>query len=139
MKKRIMCVASFVFALLIMTISVSASVQASYLIERTLGSAAAVGNGYVTFSFHIAATDEMKDLGISKIEVYSESDGYLATFRYTDSGYSDMMGHNCSSYSGNVRFPGAPGERYYAVLTFYASDGNRSDTDTYTTNSVYAR
>ena len=139
MKKRLVQILSCAFALSIIIGPVYAAADASPLITATYVSATPIGNGKVSFDFFILATNYMEDLGASVVTIWSESDGYLATFRYTDYGYEDMMGHDCIHYDSDVIFPGAPGESYYAVITFYASDGEISDTFTQTTNTAIAR
>lgn len=72
------------------------------------------GNG-ITVEFTVIAFSTMTDLGATKVEIKTASGTTVKTYNYTDAGYSDLMGHNCSSYKMTVSYPGVPGNQYYAV------------------------
>ena len=138
MKKKVMRCAALALALLMLQVSVFATAKASEVIRRTNAAAIAIGNGEVSFDFFITGTKKLEQIGVSKIEIYSKSEGLLATYRYFEDGYENMMGYNEYAYESEVVFQGEPGESYYAKLTFYAYDGTIADMDTYITNSVEA-
>ena len=47
---------------------------------------------------------------------------FLLTHTYSDPGYSYLMGHKKSSHTASVTYPGTIGEKYYAVVHFYAGE-----------------
>ncbi len=138
MKKKLMRCAALTLALLMLQVSVFATAKASEVIRRTTASAAAIGNGEVSFDFFITGTKKLEQIGVSKIEIYSKSEGLLVTYRYFDDGYEHMMGYDEYAYGNAVVYEGEPGESYYAKLTFYAYDGTIADMDTYITSSAEA-
>ncbi len=139
MKKKVMRCAALTLALLMLQVSVFATAKASEVIRRTTASAAAVGNGEVEFSFYINGTKTLEQIGVSRIDIFSESEGLLVTYRYFEEGHEDMMGYDLAAYFGTIPYEGEPGETYYAKLNFYAYDGTIADMDTFITNSVEAR
>ena len=138
MKKKLMRCAALTLALLMLQVSVFATAKASELIRRTMASATAIGNGEVSFDFFITGTKNLEQIGISRIDIFSESEGLLATYRYFDDGYEHMMGYDEYAYGNAVVYEGEPGESYYAKLNFYASDGSLTDMTTMVTDSVEA-
>lgn len=138
MKKKLMRCAALTLALLMLQVSVFATAKASELIRRTMVSATATGNGEVSFDFFITGTKNLEQIGVSRIDIFSESEGLLATYRYFDDGYEHMMGYDEYAYGNAVVYEGEPGESYYAKLNFYAYDGTLADMTSMVTDSVEA-
>ena len=63
MKKKLMRCAALTLALLMLQVSVFATAKASEVIRRTTASAAAIGNGEVSFDFFITGTKKLEQIG----------------------------------------------------------------------------
>ena len=90
----------------------------------------------VTVDCTIVGTDEMKTIGIKTVKIYSSSGTNVATYSYTTKGYEYLMGSNTGRKTASVSYTGVSGRSYYAVVTFYASDGSGSDSRTHTTKTI---
>ena len=135
MKKVLRRLLLIVLCLSFLTVpSFAASPRSSEYIMGTNAGINYKGNGKIEVAFMISATSVMTDIGASLIELYEwNDDGYsakrVATYRYTDPGYSNMMGHNDGIYSSYVTYNGTEGRKYYARVHLMA--GNSSGSDTY--------
>lgn len=78
----------------------------------------------------------MKTIGIKTVKIYSSSGTNVATYSYTTKGYEYLMGSNTGRKTASVSYTGVSGRSYYAVVTFYASDGSGSDSRTHTTKTI---
>ena len=74
----------------------------------------------------------------TKIVIKTYSGTTVKTYNYTDDGFAYLLGHNCSTYTASVSYPGFPGNQYYAVVYFKAGNSSGSETTTYTTNLATA-
>ena len=126
--------AALALTLLALQVSVLAVTNASEVIRRTNASAVAVGNGEIIFYFEIYGTKILEQVGVYKVDVFSESEGLIETYYYYQDGCEDMMAYNSNYNESNVIFKGEPGETYYGSLTFFASDGNQTDSENFITN-----
>lgn len=113
------------------------SPQASYYINSYWASASG-GTGSIKVSFSITATGQMTSLGAMYIRIYNSSGTLVKTFDgYTTSG---MLASGRYSYSSSVTYNGAvSGAKYYAVVTFEASNASGGDSGTYTTSYATAK
>ncbi|WP_394272149.1 acid shock protein [Butyricicoccus sp.] len=134
MKKIIALV--LVFALCLSVAAFAAETRASNFINSKVATASS-GNG-ITVTFTIRATGTMTDLGATKIVIKTYSGTTVKTYNYTDDGFAYLLGHNCSTYTASVSYPGFPGNQYYAVVYFKAGNSSGSETTTYTTNLATA-
>ena len=75
----------------------------------------------------------MKTIGIKSVKIYTSSGTNVATYSYTTDGYEYLMG---SDTGRKTAYTGVSGRSYYAVVTFYASDGSGSDSRTHTTKTI---
>lgn len=116
----------------------AATVQSSDYITKCSISATAAGGGKVNFGFSITGTGKMTEIGATKIEVINGYGVTVKTFRYTDNGYSYMMGANKTVHSGTVTYNGVQGSTYYAIAYFKAANSTGSDTDSITSYVVTA-
>lgn len=89
------------------------------------------GNGTITVKFSIAATGKMDSLGASVIRIKDTSGNIVKTF-YSSS-TNGMMGYNCAFHNGSVTYNATSGQKYYAVVSFKATDSTGGDYDSYTT------
>lgn len=97
----------------------------SYIFKTTVG-IVALGEGEIEVDFAVTATGKMIDVGAMCVDIYNTSGKCVKTFWYTDPGYGYMMGHNRVSQTASVFYQGVSGQRYYAIVTFYAGDLNGS-------------
>ena len=95
----------------------------SYILKTTVG-IAALGDGEIEIDFAVTAMGKMTDVGGMKVTVYTDKGQTVATYRYTDPGYEYMMGHDRFTQTASVFYQGVSGQRYYAIVTFYAGDLN---------------
>lgn len=97
----------------------------SYIWTTTVG-IVPLGSGKIEIDFSVTATGKMTDLGATRVTVYKENGTIVATYIYTDPGYGYMIGHNKSTHTASVTYQGSTGQRYYAIVTFYAGNLNGS-------------
>lgn len=97
----------------------------SYVAKTTVG-IVPLGNGKIEIDFSVTAMGKMPDVGATRVTIYREGGIVVATYIYTDSGYGYMMGHNSSTHTASVTYKGVSGQRYYAIVSFYAGDLNGS-------------
>lgn len=104
----------------------SAAPQANSYIAKTTVGIVAMGGGKIEVDFAVTATRPMPDVGATRVTIYKEGGTIVATYRYTDPGYAYMMGHNSGNHVASVTYQGVSGQRYYAIVTFYAGNLNGS-------------
>lgn len=138
MKKTIRVISLVLVVVMCLTIaSFAIEPKASLYITYTGGSA--TGGDGITVNFIIVGTGKMTTIGATKIEIKTASGITVATYRYTDVGYSYMMTSNTVSHSGSITYEDAiSGNDYYAVIYFKAGNSSGSDTDTLTTGLATA-
>lgn len=95
----------------------------SYIFKTTVG-IVPLGNGKIEVDFSVTAMGKMPDVGAMYVDIYNASGKCVKTYWYTDSGYGYMMGHNSSTHTASVTYQGVSGQRYYAIVSFYAGDLN---------------
>lgn len=104
----------------------------SYIFASSLA-VHSTGGGGLDIAFSITGTRTMDSIGALWIQLYRGSNTIsgtkVATFRYTDSAYSDLMTTNTVYHDGIIHYEGATtGSCYYAVAMFYAGYGGGEDT-----------
>ena len=98
----------------------------SYIWSTTVG-IVPLGSGKIEVDFSVTATGKrMPDIGATHVQIYTANGKCVKTYTYTDSGYGYMMGHNDYTHTATVTYQGISGQRYYAIVTFYAGDLNGS-------------
>lgn len=138
MKKKALRVVSLVLvaaALLTNTVFAAESRESKY-ISNYYGETVQLGDGLIKVTFDITGTGTMPTIGATKIDIYSLSEGKVATFEYTDEGYEYLMGSNTFYYFNFVTYQGVPGEKYFAIIKYYVGNATGGDTATYTTALV---
>lgn len=137
MSKRIL---RSISVILVIVFLVSAPVQALAAEARASAwftgygaSIVAAGNGKINVEFRVVGTGTMAKLGVSTINIYKSNGTFVKTISYTASGNGYMMGYNTAYHSGSVPYSGVAGQKYYAVVTFFAKNSSGSDTRSYTT------
>ena len=139
MNKRITRSVAFILLLCFLLSTVAfASVNSSAYIAVTSGYFTRSGND-VNIYFSIVGRHLMDEIGVSKIYLYEKNGNVWSlvyTFDSADSTYtSDMLSYNASAKADHVTYSGSSTKDYYALLYFYAADGNGSDTIHYYTYS----
>ncbi len=99
-----------------------ATVNESYTIASKWGSLEPTGNGGMEIWFSVTGTGAMKDIGAHSISLYKANGDFVVSFSPTQNGYENMMSGDTGTYSSYVTYHGVAGERYYAVITFYAEN-----------------
>ena len=92
----------------------------SYIWSTTVG-IIALGGGKIEVDFSVTGTGKpMPDIGATHVQIFSENGKCVKIYRYTDPGYDYMIGHNKFSHTAGVTYQGVSGQRYYAIVTFFA-------------------
>lgn len=80
------------------------------------------GSGKVQVWFIIDADKKMDNLGTTRIMLYESEDNATWSWvkTYTYDVYTNMMGHDRSSYSSCVEYSGVAGRYYKAYVTIWA-------------------
>lgn len=114
------------------------STQASrYIISTYAYAETGSSTGTINIQFNISANGKMTSLGASKIQIYNTSGTCVKTFYASST--SGMLGSNRYAFSSYVTYSGKSGSKYYAVVTFKASDSSGGDSCTYTTEYATAK
>lgn len=92
-----------------------------YILKTTVG-IVPMGNGKIEVDFAVTAMGKMIDVGATRVTIYDENGKSVAIYRYTDSGYGYMIGHNKYTHTASVTYQGVSGQRYYAIVSFYAGE-----------------
>ncbi len=113
--------------------AMAAEARASAWFTGYGASIVASGNGKINIEFRVVGTGTMTKLGASTIDIYKSNGTFVKTISYTASGNGYMMGYNTAFHSGSVPYSGVAGQKYYAVVNFYAKNSSGSDYRSYTT------
>ena len=90
-------------------------------------------NGTVKVYFQIVGTGTMNSIGAAQIKIKDSTGTVCATFNYKTT--SGMMSYSASAHMGNVYYyNGSASTRYYAEVTFQASNNSGTDNRTYYTS-----
>ena len=100
--------------------------QANSYIWQTKVTIVALGNGVIEVDCGITGTGRMEKIGILSIDFYKEDRTLVESHFYTEPDYGFMMTYNKIIHDAAITFQGEPGERYYAIVDFYAGKGNGS-------------
>lgn len=139
MRKKTLRIVSLVLvaAALLTNMVFAAESRESKYINAYMAMIVDAGNGMVKVNFDITGTRKLPSLGAMKIDIYSLSEGKVKTFEYTDPDYEDiMMGTDTFFYGNSVYYQGKSGEKYAALVTFYAADDKGSDIAAYSTEFI---
>ena len=137
MRKRVLT--SAISLILICALFTSFALAATLRASKYISSYNAViysSDNEITVDCSITGTGRMKTLGIKSVKIYTSSGTNVATYSYTTDGYEYLMGSDTGRKTASVTYTGVSGRTYYAVVTFYASDGNGSDSRTHTTKTI---
>ena len=137
MRKRVLTLAiSFILICSLFTsLALAATLRASKYISSYNAVIYSSGNE-ITVDCSITGTGRMKTIGIKSVKIYTSSGTNVATYSYTTDGYEYLMGSDTGRKTASVSYTGVSGRSYYAVVTFYVSDGSGSDSRTHTTKTI---
>ena len=136
--KNLRSITFFVVLTVILSMATFATQNSSAYISSTSAYFTRSGND-VNIYFSIVGRGMMDEIGVSKIYLYEKSGNtwsLVYTFDSDDPTYtSDMLSFNASAKGDHVTYSGSSTKDYYALLYFYASNSNGSDTIHYYTYS----
>ena len=78
----------------------------------------------------------MKTIGVSQIKIYRSNGQYVTTIQGSAS--NGLLINSNDAHNDIYTYTGTSGTSYYAVVTVYAYDGSRSDSQEIKTNTVRA-
>ncbi len=143
MSKRILKLISVILVIVFLTgapvYAFAAEARASAWFSGYGASVVASGNGKINIEFTVVGTGTMTMLGASTIYIYKSDGTFIKTISHTADGNDYMMGHNTAYHSGSVPYSGVAGQKYYAVVNFFAKNSSGSDTRSYTTSITTAK
>lgn len=143
MSKRILKLISVILVIVFLVgapvYALAAEARASAWFSGYGASVVASGSGKINIEFTVVGTGTMTKLGVSTIDIYKSNGTFVKTISYTASGNGYMMGYNTAFHSGSVPYSGVSGQKYYAVVTFYAKNSSGSDYRNYTTSITTAK
>ena len=135
--------AFMIFLSMLLTVSLccglsSATSRASeYISDYEANLFTGSSSGELRLDFMINVTKSCTSYGISRIRLYTEDGDFIKSI--TGSKSNGLLTGSGRTYLSDYDISATSGERYYAVVTFYASDANGSDSKTYTTNVAMAK
>ena len=140
MRKRILtsAIAIILICSLFTSFALATTLRASKYISSYNAVISPAGDGDITVECSVVGTGRMKTIGIQSIKIYNVNGTNIATYSYTTPAYEYLMGSDTGRKSASVSYSGISGRSYYAVIVFYASDGNGSDSRSYTTATIMA-
>ena len=101
------------------------------------------GNGQLSVTVDVQATDYMDEIGATKIlvlESKDDGDSWTEYRKFLPVVFPEMLKTDTVLYFDTpVSFEGTPGYDYCAIVTVYAGDSTGSDSREYTTPMVTAR
>ena len=88
-------------------------------------------NGRVKVYIQIVGTGTMNSIGAAQIKIKDSTGTVQKTFNYKTT--PGMMSYGSAAHMGSVYYDGSPNTRYYAVVTFQASNNSGTDNSTFIT------
>ena len=118
----------------------SADPQANSYIWKTTVGIVPLGSGKIEVDFSVTGTAKpMPDIGATHVDIYNATGKCVKTYVYTAPGYEYMIGHNKFSHTASVTYQGVSGQRYYAIVSFYAGEmGVAGGGDSLKSPAIYA-
>jgi hypothetical protein len=120
-----------VFLLLVFSCSLSIPANAAvYASDYLYGYSATLypeGNGVMSISYTVIATDTLEELGVSKIVMEKKSgNSWIAVKTYTDSDYPELSTTNDDVHTGYILYNGVAGTEYRARVTIFGNTDYRT-------------
>lgn len=129
---------------ILLSINVSASTHASYVLDTIMASMTTGGNGTMRFSVYVDGTQKLSKVGIDEL-VIQESSSKNGPWSEYDTWYGEdnpglFYDTNVASYQGDFSFTGTPGKYYRIIVKGYGElPGVGSDTSTFTSTASLCR
>lgn len=137
-KKFVLFLLAVLFVVGTLPVVEASNARASYYFSRTEEWVTATGSGKILIEFDVTATHTVSTLGASSIAVWEKqsSGSYKQIKLFTRA--DGIMHSNTAHVYDSVTYQGTSGTKYYAVVTYYATDSSGSDSLRVTTNTVTA-
>lgn len=144
MKKSIKYLVLVVMIVSVLSTSVLAMEQTNEYISSGGAYIHRWGSGDISVEFNVVGTGIMDTIGAHRVTVYRMTGTYLdagkdeivATYWHED--YPGMMITDDFFYSNSIRLKVQAGQKYYAVLVFYASRKGGGDNMAFCTDPIAA-
>lgn len=142
MKKCVKYIALLLAVVSVLCTCVSAQTYTNAYISSARAYIHKWADGDISVEYTVTGTGVMDTIGAHKVTVYkmlgdkidAGKDEVVKSYWYTN--YPDMMGENDVAYHHSIRLNVEAGERYYAVLSFYATLGEGGGNMPYSTTAV---
>jgi len=146
MKKNILRVMTFVFAIVMLVNTVFASEhgqRSSLYLDAYRAWLTPESGAIIDVTIHVQAVDDMDDVGALSVEMFESTDGGATWSRdgiYLSALHDELLEQDTYLYYDTpISHQGTAGYKYYAIVTVYAGDSTGSDSKTYNTTIVTAR
>lgn len=144
MRKAVKRALTLLLALVVLSTPVLAMTNTNKYISSVSAYLHKWSDGVISVEYHVVGTDIMDTIGAHRIVVYKLTgdkpnivkDEIVMHYWYEY--YPSMMGTNDLVHAGSFKLNVEPGERYYALLVFYATLDGGGDDMPYTTQIITA-
>lgn len=139
MKKRFISLALALF--LVFSVCMGSATAVTLRASETLTRYSAIlkagrASGSIKISYDILANDKADSLGISSIVIYKSDDSYVTTITGSES--NGLIKKSSAYHQSSYTYAGKSGTSYYAVVTVFATIGDKTDSRSVTTKTVKA-
>lgn len=143
MKKIFSRVTVFLFAVILLVGTTSASARSSLYLDCYRAWLTPKSGAKINVNIDVQAVGDMDDVGAEEVTIYESSDGgdtWDDVAIYHCALFPELLDHNTYwYYETPISHQGTAGYKYFAVVTVYAGDSTGSDSREYTTTTVTAR
>lgn len=143
MKRFFSRVTVFVFAVMLLIGTVSASARSSLYLDGYRAWLTPKSGGKINVNIDVQAVGDMDDVGALSVQMYTSADGGVTWERdgtYASALHPELLLHDTYLYYETpITHQGTAGNKYYAVVEVYAGDSTGSDSRDYVTPTVTAR
>lgn len=143
MKKNLLRATTFMFALMLLIGTVSATARSSLYLDAYRAWLTPKSGGKINVSIEVQAVGDMDNVGALDVAIYESSDGgstWDLDRIYSSALYPELLQHDTYLYYETpISHQGTAGYKYFAVVEVYAEDSTGSDSREYTTTTVTAR
>ena len=143
MKRIFSRVTVFVFAVMLLIGTVSASARSSLYLDGYRAWLTPKSGAKIDVNIDVQAVGDMDDIGAISVAMYESADNGVTWSRdgtYYSALYPELLQHDTYwYYETPITHQGTAGYKYCAVVTVYAGDSTGSDSREYQTTTVTAR
>ncbi len=139
MKKRSISLVLVLF--FVFSVSMGSATAVTLRASETLTRYSAIlkagrASGSIKVSYDILANDKADSLGISSIVIYKSDNSYVTTITGSES--NGLIKKSSAYHQSSYTYAGKSGTSYYAVVTVFATIGDKTDSRSVTTKTVKA-